>query len=777
MPAGDDVAPAAVRKLQSRLEAAFAELLLRKKNVAALRHQLHVLDQDAALPPVPSDSGVSTAHRGAGGGSLQRAISTHLAAGKDRSVEDSITEVIHRLQRVLDMRGKVPRTTRNGVAKGGGDVDDVRIFESYRVVVFHGAEHVVFRASSRYTFGDLLADACHFWSLDKRDACLKDAFNGLWPNSLNVVRGLLAAQKLQLEELGIDSDAGPTHGDPSFAVRQDVGGSIDRNAPQQDGNRNGPSRANVTGNQHNSNGNSNNGSFGGNRTGTNNSNSSSDNNPFDSLDGASRTYVAGGFALSSSRGLRDRLPMIQLVANKSQKNLQRDANGATDLAAILGGDANKVVVEGSRTAPHKQRSRSSNAQDHAVAGDDVDAGGRSVGSGTEGHNALYRGRVVANLESVADDGLPSNYGTSYRNADVFHDPEFQVRDGANEYFSVRQGGIGDADSDDDADADGFSTGNGLGSGFEDMIELDNNAGGFGKSRNASRKLKARAGFETATFINGANLVTCLMHFLCIAVTFLTVLMRFRVAEFGTVQYVLETQLAPVSTLLSSYDAEYFVRQQLGSILAFDLNELRQFAGLFGPMQMYVSYSQASTSTSTNCDCGRTASCTTQDLTTIKDSGGGFDVLNVVSPSLLWVQACGSVIYTACADDVLSCATATNVTGPSASEVTDMSDSQFVATYAEKFGPSNATLAELQSVGFADVTSASLNVAGYTFGSGNGDLSVVVDTNRTIWQETDVERALAAIDVDTPEFRALGLRFNVYVASCAAWHGEAQRPFF
>ena len=36
---------------------------------------------------------------------------------------------------------------------------------------------VVYRAVPEYTFQDLLRDACHYWSINPRDACLKDAFN------------------------------------------------------------------------------------------------------------------------------------------------------------------------------------------------------------------------------------------------------------------------------------------------------------------------------------------------------------------------------------------------------------------------------------------------------------------------------------------------------------------------------------------------------------------------------------------------------------------------
>eukprot|EP00750_Incisomonas_marina_P028504 INCI6744.3.p1 GENE.INCI6744.3~~INCI6744.3.p1 ORF type:complete len:1068 (-),score=182.57 INCI6744.3:987-4190(-) len=689
---------ATVRAVQLRLEEAQRALLSQRQNVVALRRQLAAADCEAQA--------TAEYYSGVQGDDIDRLSDTQRLTAAESllqdfeslSVDEGISRVIEKLDAIRRMRsgsvahGAAERARGWNAPTGaprGGKVTTMnnKSADIWRIVVFHGAEQVVFRAAPEYTFADLMADACHYWSVNPSNACLKDAFNRVWPARLNVVQGLVDARR-------------------EGALSRDLGS--DRNMASTD-------EADLVGMQ----------------------------GAVSADDRSGGVYVAGGFALSSNRGLRDQLPMIQLVETG------RAASATDRETAIRLGDLSDGAIAG-RVGSSSRSALAEGAQRDGVSGlvgpHDV-----HFTRDLNRNRGDAQGRVVRNIESVSADGLPSLYGLSYRNSDLFHDPEFQARD-YEAYFAI------EPISDEPHGALSADKRSSKGSG-QDFLDVENSAGAFGANPRDGRPVKSRAGFETATFVNGANLVTCTGHLLIVVVIFFCAVVRFRAREFASVRYTLESTLARegLGEVLSSSDAEHFLRHSLGPALQFDTNTMRHSASLFGPMQVYVSYSSPDPGTSSNCQCGQDGTCDQTVLSAIQDSGGGFTRLDVVSPSLLWVQACGSALELACSENVLTCASATANTGPLAQDVADVSESNLLRSYAYVFGPSASNFAWLSAVGFENVTAAAVEVAGYSFGSSSQDMVLTVATDPV----SNLGSVLQNVPVNLPEWRALALRFNVY----------------
>lgn len=529
---------ATVRAVQLRLEEAQRALLSQRQNVAALRRQLAAADSEAQ----------ATAEYSAGQhgntesmSDTQRLTATEslLQDFESLSVDEGIARVIKKLQTIRAMRSGGGRGVASGTApsgRGGGSPtsrsSDKSAVDVWRVVVFHGAEQVVFRAAPEYTFSDLMADACHYWSVNPSSACLKDAFNRVWPAKMNVVQGLVDARR----EGGGERGGGERGGRGALSSDLGLGGSLARADEAELAGVHGAASVSADG-----------------RAG-------------------GGVYVAGGFALSSNRGLRDQLPMIQLVENRRAGSAKTERETAVRL-----GDLSDSVIGGGRAV-----SSVGGATRGEVVAPRDGGGAGGVGrlrGGDFPSGGVNRGRVVRNVESVSADGLPSLYGLSYRNSDLFHDPEFQARDDE-AYFAIEPVPDGEPRS-----GGGVFGGDAATAKAEeqDFLDVENSAGAFGAAPRDGRPVKSRAGFETATFVNGANLVTCAGHLLIVVVVFFCAVVRFRVREFASVRYTLESTLARegLGEVLSSSDAESFLRLSLGPALQFDTNTMRDSASLFG----------------------------------------------------------------------------------------------------------------------------------------------------------------------------------------------------
>jgi hypothetical protein len=106
----------------------------------------------------------------------------------------------------------------------------------------------------------------------------QDAFNRVWPSSLNVINGLRAANA---------APSASASASPSSSSSLPVsGGDGDGRNNSDDGDGLGTGGGGFRG-----------------------------------------AYVAGGFALSSNRGLRDQLPMVQLVVNGARGGSAGDDDG------------------------------------------------------------------------------------------------------------------------------------------------------------------------------------------------------------------------------------------------------------------------------------------------------------------------------------------------------------------------------------------------------------------------------------------------------------------
>ena len=137
----------AVRQIDSRVKKAYSQLLLRKKNVAALRRQLTNVEFAAQSAAATASASAAVGRLGDDDDDdIAATTELHLADFNGLSVEDGLDLVIRRLQRVKEMRdgrhngdSRGPSTSGAVSVVGAGLQEDVDV---WRVIVNHGAEQV-----------------------------------------------------------------------------------------------------------------------------------------------------------------------------------------------------------------------------------------------------------------------------------------------------------------------------------------------------------------------------------------------------------------------------------------------------------------------------------------------------------------------------------------------------------------------------------------------------------------------------------------------------------